>query len=105
MRAKVSWGPGGPCVWLLELPGSFWNHTFRARRVGVSFFLNRGKSPDLIGSCPPVCDNQLVMATDSLGALPDSGSWDSVSSWASGTNSGVQMGGRFVRRVWLSFHL
>lgn len=100
-------GPrGAMCVavgaaWILlesHLPGE-------AAGMGVSFFLNRGKSPDLIGSCPPVCDNQLVMATDSLGALPDSGSWDSVSSWASGTNSGVQMGGRFVRRVWLSFHL
>lgn len=76
-----------------------------AAGVGVSFFLNRGKSPDLIGSCPPVCDNQIVMATDSLGTLPDSGRWDSVSSWASGTNCGVQMGGGFVRRVWLSFCL
>lgn len=26
--------------------------------------MNQGKSPDLIGSCPPVCDNQIVTATD-----------------------------------------
>lgn len=36
----------------------------KAVGVGVSFSLNRGKSPDLIGSCPPVCGNQTVMATD-----------------------------------------
>ena len=34
---KVSWGPGGPCVWLLELPGSFWNRTFWVRRRGWGF--------------------------------------------------------------------
>lgn len=39
VRAEVSWGPGGPCVWLLELPGSFWNTPSERGSGGGGFLL------------------------------------------------------------------
>ena len=58
MGAEVSWRPGGPCVWHWScMDPSGITPSEQGGGGGVSFSLNRGRSPDLIGSFPPVCDN------------------------------------------------
>ena len=56
------------------------------RQGWFSSSLNRDKSPDVIGSFPPICHKQIIVATASLETLLASGEVRQHFSWASGTN-------------------
>lgn len=77
LGASVAYG----AAWILP-------ESYLAEEVARAIFLvpSQGNSPDLLGSFPSICHNQVIMAMVSLGTLLDSGEVGQRFFWASGAH-------------------